>query len=312
MLIEVDAKTFGEYFPTNPNPFISKAFIELNREKADKVVWLVGDKGKPRIGLVAGVINGLIKSPFSAPFGGFHFRKSVMHISEIDDFVRSLLEYIKLQGLSGIEITIPPDIYHLTFNAKTVSSLLRNGFQSKLPEITGWVNLDQFQGTFSQQNSREYYRQAIRNGLKFEIVHDQQEKERVYDLICENRAKFGRPIYMSFRDIVDTSSLWPIDFFKVCNENDEVLASAIFYRAHPQICYALFWADNAIGRPLRAMDFLAFHLWSYYKDCGFKFIDLGISTEAGTPNEGLLRFKESHDSTSSLRYSLLWKNSHIQ
>lgn len=112
---------------------------------------------------------------------------------------------------------------------------------------------------------------------------------------------------MTFEDILNMGSLWPVDYFKVLSEDGALVASAIFYRSHPDICYAVFWGDNEEGRPLRAMDYLAFELWSYYKALGYKYIDLGISTENGNPNEGLLRFKESHESASSLRYRFVWE-----
>ena len=78
------------------------------------------------------------------------------------------------------------------------------------------------------------------------------------------------------------------------------------YRCHPEIVYALFWGDNEAGRPLRAMDFQAMHLWMHYKKAGYRFLDLGISTESGIPNEGLLRFKESHNAETSIRYKFSW------
>jgi len=306
-MFEVDFKTYNHYFPTNPHPFISEPFIELNKEKTQRIVCLIEKIQKPVLGLIAGLDNGILKSPFSAPFGGFHFRKEIMYISEIDNFISSLKEYIISQGIKGIEITLPPDIYHPTFNAKTVNSLIRNGFQFKIPDITGWINLQQFKKAFAQKNSREYYRQAIRNKLVFSQVFEQKEQQEIYDLIYQNRAQFGRPIFMTLQDILDTSNLWPADFFKVTTDDGNILASAIFYRNHPEIIYAVFWGDKEIARPLRAMDFLAFNLWSYYKDLGFKYIDVGISTEEGIPNEGLIRFKETHESNSSLRYKFFWR-----
>lgn len=306
MLIEVDSTRYGKFFPINPHPFICEAFIEINKGKTERILRLVDNKEKAGIGIITGIRNGIFQSPFSAPFGGFHFRNEIMYISEIDNFITSLKEYILFQGFRGIEITLPPDIYHPTFNAKIVNSFIRNGFQTMLPEITGWIDLQQFNGSFSQKNSREYYRQAVRNELSFEVVADEKDKEPVYELIRENRAKFGRPIYMTLKDILDMSNLWPVDFIKVSSKDNKILASAIFYRSHPDICYAVFWGDNEVGRPLRAMDFLAFNLWSHYKNLGFKYIDLGISTETGNPNEGLLRFKESHEAVSSLRYKFSW------
>jgi hypothetical protein len=312
MLIEVDSKTYIRYFPINPHPFISDPFIELNSDKTERVVRLVEETDKPVIGLIAGIKNGVLYSPFSAPFGGFHFRNEVIYVSEIDSFITSLQAYLLSQDLEGIEITLPPDIYHSTFNAKTVNSLIRNGFQPQVPEITNWVNLQNFTGSFLRSNSREYYRQAVRNGLSFEPVYDEAEKKEVYDLICKNREKFGRPIYMTFSEIQKTGDLWLADFFKVITIDGNIVASSICYRSHPEICYAVFWGDNEAGRPLRAMDFISFNLWSHYKSLGFKYIDLGISTESGNPNEGLLRFKESHEATSSLRYRFLWQNNMIR
>ncbi len=308
MLIEVDPKTYSEFFRVDPHPFISEKFIELNRKKTEKIVRLIEKNAdKPAIGFAAGIKNRVLQSPFSAPFGGFHFRNQNIYISQIDSFINSLKEYITSQEISGIELTLPPDIYHPSFNAKTINSLMRNGFTPNIPDITNWVDLLEFKGRFNQKNSREYYSQAVRNGLHFDLASDEREEKDIYELICNNRAKFGRPIYMTFNDVKEIDNLWPVDFFKVNTEDGVLAASAIFYRSHPETGFAVFWGDSDEGRPLRAMDFLAFNLWSYYKKLGFKYLDMGISTESGLPNEGLLRFKEAHDTVSSLRYKFTWK-----
>lgn len=308
MLIEVDRESYAKYFSCAPHPFVSEQFIELNSAKADNIVRLVDQRDSVTIGLVAGIKDGILKSPFSAPFGGFHFSKENIYISEIDRFIDALQSFIVSGKCKGIELIIPPDIYHQTFNAKVISSLLRHNFRSILPEITNWVDLQQFNESFTQKNSREYYRQAVRNKLSFSLSSDEAEMKEIYDLIFQNRTRLGRPIYMTLKDILNTGKLLPVDFFKVCSSDEVIVASAIFYRFHPKICYAVFWGDNEAGRPLRAMDFLVFSLWSYYKNLGFRYVDLGISTESGSPNEGLLRFKESHEAVSSLRYKFIWES----
>lgn len=305
MLVETDIATFRKYFPVDANPFISEKFIELNKGKVDRVVRLVDNSREPLIGLVAGIKNGVLKSPFSAPFGGFHFRKDNIYISEVDGFIALLEKYALDTSLQRIELITPPDIYHMTFNAKIINSLCRHNFHSDLPDITSWVDLANFKGTFSQKNSREYFRQAQRNNLIFSITNDENEKKEIYDLIRENRARFARPIHMTLNDIIAMDNFWPVDFFKVVSAGHKIVASAIFYRCHDQISYAVFWGDNDEGRPLRAMDFLLFNLFLHYKEAGFKYIDLGISTESGIPNEGLLRFKESHEAVSSVRYKFI-------
>jgi len=305
MLVETDISTYRRHFPVDSNPFISERFIELNRDKVDRIIRLVDESGEPVIGLVAGIKDSTLRSPFSAPFGGFHFRKENVYISEIDRFLQLLSDYAAFRSLSRIEIITPPDLYHMTFNAKLINSLIRHGYYSALPDITNWVDLALFNGVFSQKNSREYFRQAERNNLVFSMAQNDRDREGIYKLICENRAKFGRPVYMTLDDILSTGLIWPAEFFKVESAERQIVASAIFYRSHDDICYAVFWGDNDEGRPLRAMDFLLLNLFAYYKEAGFRYIDLGISTENGIPNEGLLRFKESHEAFSSLRYRFM-------
>lgn len=302
MLINVDSQTYHKLFPNDPHSFISESFIDLNKHKVEKIIRLVDDDNERGLGLIAGYKDGVLLSPFSAPFGGFHFRNEIIYVDEIDSFLSALKDYIDNKKYSGIEFISPPDLYHVTFNAKVINAFIRLGFKLEIPDITGWIDLRNFKGSFTYKNSREHLRQAFRNELRFSVVTDNVEKISVYNLICENRARFGRPIYMTYDNLLDIRKLWPVDFLKVCNKDKTIVASAILYRNHPEIVYAVFWGDNEIGRSLRAMDFLAFNLWTYYKEQGFKFIDVGTSTEKGLPNIGLIRFKESHEASSSLRY----------
>ncbi len=307
MLIEVDANTFGQYFYNDAHPFNSKAFIELNKAKVDKIVRLVENTDKPEMGLVAGIRNNILLSPFSAPFGGFHFKKENMYSDRIDAFMLFLKEYIRSNNYTEFRITLPPDIYHQTFNAKCVNSLNRAGFLSQIPEVTSWINLSSVGDTYKHTKSSNYYRQAQRNHLVFTQAFSESEKAEAYRLICENRAKFDRPIYMTLDDLKQMEGLWTVDFFKVTTSGGEMLASAVFYRWGINMVYGVFWGDNEQGRPLRAMDFLLLNLWHFYKQKGFKYVDLGISTEDGIPNIGLLRFKETHEAVSSVRYRFILK-----
>lgn len=306
MLIEVNAKTYKHYFSVNPHPYVSEPFIELNKGRVDRVVRLIEDRKKVAIGLVAGIKDGVLKSPFSAPFGGFHFRHNKLYVSEIEHFLSLLKSYVVSLGLKKVEITLPPDIYHRSFNTKTIITLLRSDFSMAPLEITNWVNLRRFTGVFSDKNVRTLFNQAVRHELSFHSISEKADKQAAFELVCQNRERAGRPIFMIFTDLMNTSELWPVDYFRVNDKEGNMVAVAIFYRSHASITQAVFWGDNEHGRPLRAMDFLSSGLWNYYKMLGYDFIDLGISTESGTPNEGLLRFKETHDSTSSLRFSFFW------
>lgn len=306
MILNVDSEKFNYYFPNNPHQFISEAFINLNATKVDTIVHLVQNTDKVQIGLIAGIRDGVLMSPFSAPFGGFHFKNDKMYPDVIEDFMNELFEYANNENITQIKITLPPDIYSQTLNAKMVNVFIRLGLKMETPEITNWVDLNEFKGLFTHAASRTYYNQSVKNKLEFKKVESIDEMKLIYNLIVDNRARMGRSIFMTFNDLLETSKLFETDYFKVIKPDGELVAGAIFYRAHENISYAVFWGDALEGRPVRAMDFLIFNLWSFYKEQGFKFIDLGTSTEAGIPNEGLLRFKETHECYSSIKYTFIW------
>jgi hypothetical protein len=306
MLIDIPNTEYRSIFKSDPHPYISDSFIKLNQNKVDQVLRLVDDNKKLSLGLIAGVQGGILKSPFSAPFGGFHFLSEELYMSEISDFINNLKIYLYNQNFQKVEITLPPEVYHISFNAKLVNSFIRNGFSMHTPEITNYVNLNAFGGTFRKREVNKNIRTAIKNKITFHQAIESVAQMEAYKIIAENREINGRRIHMSFSDILNTMKIIPVDFFLVKNSNEMNLGAAIFYRGHPKIVQGIFWGDTEMGRPSRVMDFLALNLYTHYRKLGFDYIDLGISTESGSPNEGLIRFKEIHNATSSPRFTFSW------
>jgi hypothetical protein len=305
-LRNIDAEEYHYFFPHDSNPFISEKFISLNAHKVDRIVRLVQETDKVQIGLIAGIKDGILHAPFSAPFGGFHCKGENIYTSVIESFLQDLIVYAQSENIKEMDITLAPDIYCPRSNAKIVNALTRLGFQMQLPEITNCVNLKDFNNVYTHNASRTYFNQAVNKKLNFSAATTLEDQKEIYRIIVDNRARMGRPIYMTLDDILKTSTIFPTDFFKVVNTVGEIVAGAIMYRPHEEIVYALFWGDEEIGRSNRAMDFLILNLWNHYKAAGYSYIDLGISTVAGNPNEGLLRFKETHECISSLRYSFTY------
>ena len=308
MLINITAKEYYNYFRTDLHPFLSKEFVELNQKKVDSLLMLVENIPDPAIGIIVGLKDGILHSPFSAPFGGFHIKNDFIKTSVICCFLEQLKEYIEVNRMKGIEIILPPDIYSSTVNSKTINCLINKSFKIKTVDITSWIDLEAFENRFRHQKSRQYLNLAIKNGLKFKLASKHEDKLYAYEIVKNNRTIMNRPIYMTFSDLENINTIWDVDYFIVTDKDDEKLASAIIYRAHKSIPYAVFWGDNEKGRAQKSMNFCVFCLWNYYKEKGYKYIDIGISTEKGIPNDGLLHFKESHEAISSLRYTFTWDN----
>ena len=307
MLVEIGGIEFGKKFAIEENPFLSVSFLKLNENKVDRLLFLVSNsRGESKMGIAVGLKDGQLLSPFSAPFGGFHFKKSNILIEEIDIFLDELKIYIKENHLIGFRIILPPNLYNVSLNAKMVNSLTRNNFKIQIPDLINFIALQDFTGQFPDRNARTNLNKAIKNELNFKPLESMVEKRQAYDIIKENRERLDRKINMSFEDLNRITSIWPVDFFLVFDQNGTPIAAAIFYRAHPKVIYAVFWGDSEKGRELKAMDFLSYSLFQFYKKLNYKFIDLGTSSEKGIPNSGLLRFKERHGCFTDLRHSFVW------
>ncbi len=306
MLKEISEKEFYSLFTSKQNPFLSKEFYLLNKEKVEEVKFLINDEPKPTIGMILGRVEQSLLSPYSAPFGGIHYSHSNIYIDKIEAFAENIKEYFYLNQYHFFKCVFPPSIYGVSFNHKMINAMVRKGFKLETPELTSYVNLNDFNYRFTHKSSREYYNQALRNKLVFKPVSDDKTKQEIVDLIKENRERSGRKLRMNFEDFMKIESIWDVNYFGIFNSENLMVAGAIFYVfPNDKLVYTAIWGDSNDGRNLRAMDFLTFESWSHFKKNDFHYIDLGISTEDNAvPNEGLLRFKETHEAITEMRYIL--------
>ncbi len=309
MLKEIEENEYFSLFSSTQNPFISKDFYLLNKHKVENVIFLILDEPKPSIGIAVGVSENKIVSPYSAPFGGIHFSHSNIYIEKIEEFAQALKEYFTEKNYNFFKCIFPPSIYGSSFNHKMINSMIRKGFNLETPELTNYIDLSKFNNRFSHKASREYYNQALRKNLTFTQVFEDESKSFIIDLIRENRERSDRTLKMNLLDFQKMEEIWEVNYFTVNDAEKQIVAGAIFYTFPDQkLVFTAIWGDSLEGRNVRAMDFLSFKSWSHYKENGFKYVDLGISTEDdGVPNQGLLRFKETHEAETELRHILTLK-----
>ena len=80
-----------------------------------------------------------------------------------------------------------------------------------------------------------------------------------------------------------------------------MIASALIYRVAPGRDVAQFWGDARHDLKVSPMNFLAHEVVGHALDTGCSFLDLGISTDHGDPNHGLIQFKRSIGARSEIR-----------
>lgn len=305
MIIDIPNRIYWNHFTTNQNPYISEWFIEIVERKAERIVLLMNNADKS-IGLAAGIKDNIIYSPFSAPFGGFHYSHEHLMYDAILNFLNELKEYVVLNSLSGINITLPPDIYQTNMNAKFANAFIKSNYELSYPNLVNWVDLYSFDGKWVYNKVTNRCRKALSNGLIFKQAFNLIEKEECYNLIKKNRLGQGRQIHISFQDLLEINKNIDVDFLLIKDKEDIAIGAGILYRDRSDIIQAIFMGDDLNKRDLGAIDFLYLNIYNHYKQLGYKYIDFGTSSLNGEPNIGLLRFKEIHNCNTSLQYSFSW------
>lgn len=307
MLVEVSKEEYRRHFPTDASPFISEAFVSLTERKQDKVIRLMKDD-ESSMGLILGIKNGVARSPFSAPFGGFHYSHEHMFYNLVYEFLADLKEYVVRENIKELIITLPPDLYQFNMNAKLVNAFIHLGFTMAIPDINNWVNLKEFNGEWTKSVVAQNCRKAIKHGLKWSLATELSEMKDVYAVIHRNRQEQGRKIYMNLDDILEVKNIFPVDFFSIREKNGNCIGAAIFYRGHETIVQGVFMGDDLEKRNLGTTNYMYMNMYEFYKGLGVEYIDLGTSSLMGEPNPGLIRFKELHNCETSLRYTFILKS----
>ncbi|WP_250632429.1 hypothetical protein [Rhodoflexus caldus] len=307
-IIELSSEEYAQAFDKPYHIYNSAPFNRLNAYKAAQVYYLAFRDTKLRLGLIAGACEGQLLSPFSAPFGGFQYLQADVKIAHIEESIARLDEWAMNKGLHTIQIVLPPDIYHESFIVKQFNSLLRSGYQLAYADINYAFPLSKLNEHYLDSiwhNARKNYKKALSYGLEFlQLSFDKLED--AYGIIVANRAAKGYPLRMTLHQVLDTTRIVPMDGFVVKFENTYIAAAIVSHVTH-QIVQVVYWGDLPGFSEYKPINFLAYQLFNFYQAKGLQMVDIGPSSENGTPNYGLCEFKESIGCMMSNKFTLIRK-----
>lgn len=293
---------YAALFKSVSHTFNSVEFSQLNRSKCDDVHYLAfaDDKGKIRLGIILGERGGLLRSPFSAPFGGMEER-GPQRLSYYLDAAVELKAYGRACG-KPVVVTLPPACYDSGCSrfSRQALCLLSGGGRQLYADFNYHYSLSDF-SLFDERlwaSARRNLSASVCRGLEFECCVDptDAEIEEIYSIIRANHESHGYPVHMTLDDIVATSKIISMDFFIVRKEGKGI-ASAIIYHTSPETVQLIYWGDLPEGRDSRPMNFLSYNIIRHYAESipasGVRFFDLGPASSDGIPAVGLCDFKES-------------------
>ena len=265
-VVEATAKGFSHVFTKPIHVFASGDFNQLNEPKVEAVYYLIFKDSKYRLGLIVGISEEIVKSPFSAPFGGFVFINQEVKIHQIDAAVEALEQWACQKKYHGIQVTLPPTLYQVSFIAKQTNAFYRAGFKMKALDL----NYSFFTAKFTEEypahiwrNARKNLKIALSSDLNFWKCEDEADKARAYEVIRQNRAERGFPLRMTWAQVSETRTVIDADFFICANADKNYIAAAIVFHVTKDIVQVVYWGDLPKYASLKTMNYLSYKVFEY-------------------------------------------------
>lgn len=294
----------------NATFLFQRDFVDYHADRFTDHSLLVYKKEK-LVALVPANISGSeLHSHQGLTYGGLVLGKKITFEESLEVF-RSLLVFLKSEGISVLRLKLLPKIYHhlpsdemdyLLFLVK--ATLVRRDF-------TSCVNYETPLKITSSNRLR-----GIKKGLKNKLqVREVSDFDAFWTEVLEPNLKQvhdQKPVH-SLEEITLLQSRFPnnIKQFNIYKE-DKIVAGATIFETST-VAHAQYISANEEGRKTGGLDFLFHHLLQHFSNKNY--FDFGISNEAQgmKVNKGLLTWKESFGGRSIVHdfYEIKTENHHL-
>ena len=294
--MSVNNSTFEtQKFPFSDTPFQRYLFNSANYLKeypTDELIrYVLQSKNKSLFSLTGIMRNNELMSVPWATFGGIECY-SPFRYSDFDEFIERLIDNSKHNGIEGIKITLPPEVYK---DVESLGGLLTSaGFVTFERNVNQHINIVQEPyPTLIAYNERKKLNKSIRQGFKFRKL-DRSFLPEAYRLIEDNRVRKGFPVSMTlsaldrmFEKLPDSYHLFGVF------DDSKLIAAAVSIRITDSALYNFYHGDAEDYRSFSPVVMLLDGIYSFCQTEKINVLDLGISSVQGELNEGLFRFKKN-------------------
>lgn len=242
-------------------------------------------------------------SPWRMSFGGIEFYNQI-HYQHLQDFITFIEKFCKNElHLQKLHIVQYPFSYAVANSHLLTQVLLQNNFQIINQELTHYIITENFRKENFHTCEQRRLRKAIQAEFYFEQLHN-PDWQHIYHFVAQARKRKNFPITMSWQDFQHTVESFPEKYlaFAVKKQN-QVAAVSVAIVINSSILYSFYPADSPEFLAYSPTVLLNWGLIEFCQKKGFRILDLGISTQAGKPNLGLIRFKRNLGAQSALKLS---------
>lgn len=290
--------------PTEPHLTLwnTETYYSLRTDASDRRLRIDCDDDAGRLigSAVFGIDSTMAVAGFGAPFGGFDLVRSNETVANIERLVDFAVGSLRNRGITDIEVRAKPD--HYGSNAAALMFVMLNrGFTLSSCDINTYIDLsstesvDDYIGSLKPA-ARKMLRKSERLGLRSIQLDPADEAgwAEAYDVLRINRVSRGRPMRLPFDYVQTVRDAFPGRVRMLCLRDDtRTVAAALLYRILPEHDVVQYWGDGHHHFTTSPMNLLVRDVVVHALAAGTRFLDVGISSEDGVPNHGLLQFKRS-------------------
>lgn len=239
-----------------------------------------------------------------ASYGGLVIAKAA-GLRDVYVMLSKLVDHAREQGLRGIKmLRVTPHCYQQPQVAELEFALTRWGFELEHRELSSAIDLTCCANAGLAAPTARSIRKAQREGV---VVKESTEFSRFWVILNEtlSRRHGARPTH-SVAEIELLRSLLPdqVRLF-AAHWGGRLIAGAVVFACNERCYYTMYVVQDFAYKHLRPMNLLFFKLIEWGIAEGFRYMDLGVSTErlGRLVNWDLFRFKEGFGAHGVLRDS---------
>lgn len=270
--------------------FNSREFIELSKNRKTVSYFQEGLHGEYQLNMSFDIEETEAVSLKSCPYAGLD-TQGQYNQTEIKEFLIQSINDLNSLGVRKVTIKNPPDFLqeHCAENP-----LIECGFFISSEEINHHLELnnEDYHSSIHEMQRRKI-KKCLQSGYQFQNETN-ENLGKIYDFIKYCRAQQGLKINVSLMYLKRAFSSLPLHYklFTIRNKENTILAATVVVIINDQVVYNFLPAFDRTHKKHSPLTLLTNELYSYFSHLGFLYMDLGITSIDGIPQEGLVRFKE--------------------
>ena len=295
------------YSSRNGTLFHTQKFLSYHQNKdfVDRSLIIKSKKGVECVFPAASIRRDgkhILFSHIGSSFGGL-IVSSRMGIEGTHQIIKMILEISSSYNYDEIEMRLTPYIYHKIPCDEIQFCLLANGFKPSAYDLSCVIPLNDMMT--QDQTTNKSIRKAINTELR--VSYSSPDWERYWVILSNNlKEKHNVLPTHTLEEILRLKNLFPDKIRLMTTYLDDIMTSGVVLFVGNDRAFEVFYiAQDYNYQEYRCMSLLLHHVIDWGFSNGYRFINLGISTEDhGTKiNWGLFKFKEGFGARSVLRPS---------